>query len=38
MCNNNIMNEFEDKMELRFMDEMLEIERSIGEVIGVASL
>lgn len=38
LCNNNILNDFEDKMEVRNMDELLDIEKQIGEVIGIASL
>lgn len=38
LCNNNILVDFDDKMEIRFMDDYLEIERQIGEIVGIASL
>jgi hypothetical protein len=38
LCNNNVLESFEDRLEVRFMDEILEIERQLGEVAGIASL
>ncbi len=38
LCNNNILNDFDDKMEIRNMDEVLEIERQLGEIQGIVSM
>ena len=38
MCNQNKLSNDEDKLELRFMDELFDIEKNIGEVVGVIGL
>ena len=37
LCNNSILTEHTDKLETRNMDELLLVEREIGEIVGVTS-
>jgi len=38
MCNSSKLNEIDDQLELRFMDELFSIEGIIGDVAAVISL
>jgi len=38
LCNNHLMEDPEDQMALRLMDELFRIEKKLGEVVGIVAL